>query len=102
MIHSYSKVILDILRSLSERGLNVDIITTEARPTAEGMQTNGARVAARCKELDLQCSIIPDSAVAVHMPDVDCVLLGCEAVLANGGIVNKVGTYSVSLIAGHF
>jgi len=36
------------------------------------------------------------------MPDVDCVLVGCEAVLANGGILNKVGTYSVSLIAGHF
>ncbi len=36
------------------------------------------------------------------MPDVDCVLIGCEAVLANGGIVNKVGTFSVSLIAGHF
>lgn len=48
MIHSYSKVILDILSSLSERGLNVDIITTEARPTVDGMQTNGARVAARC------------------------------------------------------
>lgn len=36
------------------------------------------------------------------MPNVDCVLVGCEAVLANGGIVNKVGTYSVSLIASHF
>lgn len=50
----------------------------------------------------MECKIIPDSAVAIHMPDVDCVLIGCEAVLANGGIVNKVGTYSVALIAGHF
>lgn len=82
--------------------MNVEIITTEARPTKDKMQTNGQRVADRCKELDLECKIIPDSAVAIHMPDVDCVLIGCEAVLANGGIVNKVGTYSVALIAGHF
>jgi translation initiation factor eIF-2B subunit alpha len=36
------------------------------------------------------------------MPKVDVVFVGCEAVLANGGIVNKIGTYSVGLIAQHF
>ena len=103
MIHSYSSVVLDVLQSLAvERGLNIQIITTEARPTPEGLMNNGARVAARCAELDLECKVIPDSAVGIFMPEVDCVFVGCEAVLANGGIVNKIGTYSVSLIAGHF
>jgi translation initiation factor 2B subunit (eIF-2B alpha/beta/delta family) len=46
--------------------------------------------------------VIYDSAVAVSMPEVDYVLVGCEAVLANGGIINKIGTYSLALIAGHF
>lgn len=36
------------------------------------------------------------------MPSVDCVFSGCESVLANGGIINKIGTYSVALIASHF
>jgi translation initiation factor eIF-2B subunit alpha len=36
------------------------------------------------------------------MPKVDAVFVGCEAVLANGGIINKIGTYSVALIAQHF
>ena len=36
------------------------------------------------------------------MPMVDCVAIGCEAVLANGGIVNKIGTYGIALIASHF
>lgn len=102
LIHSHSSVVLDVLQSLSERGLAVECIVTESRPTQDGMQTNGHKVQARCEELGLQCQIIPDSAVAIHMPKVDCVLVGCEAVLANGGIVNKVGTYSVSLIASHF
>lgn len=39
MIHSYSSVILDVLKSLSERALNVEVITTEARPASQ--TTNG-------------------------------------------------------------
>jgi translation initiation factor eIF-2B subunit alpha len=102
MIHSLSTVVLDVLESLSERGLNVDIITTEARPSHSDSRTNGQQVKDRCDELDLKCEVIPDSAVAIHMASVDCVLVGCEAVLSNGGIVNQVGTYSVALIASHF
>jgi translation initiation factor 2B subunit (eIF-2B alpha/beta/delta family) len=46
--------------------------------------------------------VIYDSAVPIYMPKVDVVFVGCEAVLANGGIINKIGTYSVALIAQHF
>ena len=46
--------------------------------------------------------MIVDSAVAVVMSKVDFVCVGCEAVMANGGIVNKIGTYSLALIAQHF
>lgn len=91
-----------MLESFNQCGLNIQIITTEARPTLEGMKNNGQLVLEKCKDLNLSCKIIPDSAVAVYMSEIDCVLVGCEAVLANGGIVNKVGTYSVALIAGDF
>ncbi len=102
MVHSYSSVVLDVLQSLSERGLNVEIIATESRPILQGNETKGLRVANQCEKLGLQCTVIPDTAVAIFMRDVDCVLVGCEAVLANGGIVNKIGTFGVALIAGHF
>ena len=36
------------------------------------------------------------------MPKVDCVFVGCETVLENGGIMNKVGTFTVSLCAKTF
>lgn len=36
------------------------------------------------------------------MPQVDCIFVGCEAVVENGGIVNKVGTYTISLCAKTF
>lgn len=56
----------------------------------------------KCEEMGLDCQIIYDSALAVNMPEVDCICLGCEAVLANGGIINQIGTYNVALIASHF
>jgi translation initiation factor eIF-2B subunit alpha len=36
------------------------------------------------------------------MPKVDCIFVGCEAVLENGGIVNKIGTFTVALCARTF
>jgi translation initiation factor eIF-2B subunit alpha len=52
--------------------------------------------------MGLPCQVIVDSAVAVVMSKVDFVCVGCEAVMANGGIINKIGTYSLALIAQHF
>ena len=56
----------------------------------------------RCEQIGVECQEIYDTSVAIAMPGVDCVMVGCEAVLANGGIVNKVGTYGTALIAQHF
>ena len=83
-----------MLEYLALGGLAVEIYTTEARP-----DMTGNIVADKCKQLNLVHHKIYDAAVAVHMPEVDCVLVGCEAVLANGGIVNKIGTFQVALIA---
>jgi translation initiation factor eIF-2B subunit alpha len=37
--------------------------------------------------------------VAVIMHKIDFVCIGCEAVMANGGIINKIGTFGLALIA---
>lgn len=96
-MHSYSSVVVDLLLHASERGLKLNVITTESQPS-----NTGALVAEKCKEMGMPCQVIYDSAVAISMSKVDCVCIGCEAVLANGGIVNKIGTYNVALIAHHF
>jgi translation initiation factor 2B subunit (eIF-2B alpha/beta/delta family) len=83
LLHSYSSCVLDVLEHLSERGMKIKVITTESQPT-----NTGVLVLEKCKNLGLDCQIIYDSALAVSMPEVDCICLGCEAVLANGGIIN--------------
>ena len=57
---------------------------------------------AQLEENHIPAKVICDAAIAVAMANVDCVFVGCEAVVENGGIVNKVGTYTVALCAKTF
>lgn len=42
---------------------------------------------------------ILDSAVGYLMERMDAVLLGAEAVNENGGIINKIGSFGIAMIA---
>ncbi len=54
------------------------------------------------EEANISTKVIVDSAVAVVMPKVDCIFVGCEAVVENGGIINKIGTFTIALVAQTF
>ena len=43
--------------------------------------------------------MVLDSAIALALEDVDFVLVGSEAVVENGGLINRLGTYTTSLCA---
>lgn len=47
----------------------------------------------------IPCTVILDSAVAYAMGKVDLVLVGSEAVVESGGLINAVGSYQMALIA---
>lgn len=47
----------------------------------------------------MPCSLILDSAVAYVMDKINLVLLGSEAVVESGGLVNAVGSYQMSIVA---
>lgn len=36
LVHSYSTVVLDVLKNASERGVQVKVITTQSHPDATG------------------------------------------------------------------
>ena len=43
--------------------------------------------------------MVLDSAVGMVMSQIDCVFVGAEAVVENGGIINKIGTFTIALCA---
>lgn len=51
------------------------------------------------KEEGINAKLILDAAIGYYMEKMDIVLVGAEAVVTNGGIINKVGTYPMAVCA---
>ncbi|TRM59365.1 hypothetical protein BD626DRAFT_508106 [Schizophyllum amplum] len=93
LTHSYSRVVMKTLLMAHKRK-RISVFVTEARPrglgikTAEVLRANGIPV-----------TIVLDSAVSYVMEKVDFVLVGSEAVVESGGLVNAVGSNQIAIIA---
>ncbi|MEM0356072.1 MAG: initiation factor 2B [Desulfurococcaceae archaeon] len=94
MTNSRSLCLQRMFRALIDRGINVKVYVLESRPGMEGLET--------AKWLDdngLETYLIIDSATRFFIKNVDKVIVGAEAVAANGAVISKVGTSLLSLIA---
>lgn len=60
----------------------------------EGLQT-----VADLRANQIPVAAIPDSAVAYSLGKVDMVIVGAEGVVENGGIISRMGTYQMGLLA---
>ncbi|KAJ7155994.1 hypothetical protein C8R43DRAFT_998703 [Mycena crocata] len=93
LTHSYSRVVMETLL-LAHRSKRISVFVTEARPRGLGVKTAEALTAA-----GIPCTIILDSAVAYAMENVDFVLVGSEAVVESGGLINAIGSLNIAIIA---
>jgi ribose 1,5-bisphosphate isomerase len=94
MTHCNSSAALSIIIAAHKEGKNINVIATESRPRWQGHLT--------MKQLDdegIKTSLIVDSAVRYFMKDVDIVVMGADAVTANGSVINKIGTSQLALCA---
>jgi methylthioribose-1-phosphate isomerase len=82
-----------------ERGLVGHVFVGETRPLLQG-----ARLTAwELERAGVPHSVIADSAAGSLMQarDVDAVLTGADRIAANGDTANKIGTYSLAVLASH-
>lgn len=93
LTHARSRVVMDLLSRAAETK-NFSVIVTEGRPECSGYFTSK-----KLSDLGIPVWMVLDSAVAAVIEKVDLVLVGAEGVLENGGIVNKVGTYQLAMVA---
>ncbi|KAK1232234.1 translation initiation factor eIF-2B subunit alpha [Marasmius sp. AFHP31] len=70
------------------------VYVTEARPKGLGIRTAEMLTAA-----GIPCTVVLDSAVAYAIEKVDFVLVGSEAVVESGGLINAVGSNQLAIIA---
>lgn len=61
--------------------------------------TEGDQTVADLRAHNIPVATIPDSAVAYSLGEVDMVIVGAEGVVENGGIISRLGTYQMGLLA---
>ncbi|MEM0352417.1 MAG: ribose 1,5-bisphosphate isomerase [Sulfolobales archaeon] len=94
MTHCHSTASVAVILEAHKQGKVARVFVKETRPALQGLIT--ARELAR---EGVEVVLIPDSAVRYYMKRVDKVVVGADAVAANGAVVNKIGTSLVALAA---
>jgi methylthioribose-1-phosphate isomerase len=88
---------LGVIRAASEQGKRVAVLADETRPFLQG-----ARLTAWELVRDgIDTTVITDSMAGAMMREgaIDLVVVGADRIAANGDVANKIGTYSVAVLA---
>ncbi|MDI6642815.1 MAG: S-methyl-5-thioribose-1-phosphate isomerase [Candidatus Hodarchaeaceae archaeon] len=88
---------LGVIRAAWRKGKHISVIATETRPLLQG-----ARLTAwELKREGIPVTVITDSMVGdcFRKRMIDSVLVGADRIAANGDTANKIGTYSIAVLA---
>jgi methylthioribose-1-phosphate isomerase len=88
---------LGVIRAAVEAGKTVSVIADETRPWLQG-----ARLTAwELLQDGIPVTLICDNMAGYLMSkgEIDCVIVGADRIAANGDTANKIGTYSVAILA---
>lgn len=86
-----------IIRTAHEQGKLVRVIACETRPVMQG-----ARLTAwEALQAGIEVTVITDNAAGALMRQgiIDRVIVGADRVAANGDVANKIGTYTLAVLA---
>jgi methylthioribose-1-phosphate isomerase len=88
---------LGVIRAAVSSGKTIDVFADETRPFLQG---------ARLTAWELQQDSIPTTIITDNMAGhflrsgrIGCVVVGADRIAANGDVANKIGTYSVAVLA---
>lgn len=88
---------LGVIRAAVEEGKNISVFADETRPYLQG-----ARLTAwELMEDNIPVTLITDNMAGYVMKKglINAVIVGADRIAANGDVANKIGTYSVAVLA---
>lgn len=91
---------LGVIRTAHQSGKNIHVYACETRPRQQGLRLTAWELL----QDGIPFHTIADGAVAALMASgrVHCAIAGADRIAANGDTANKIGTYSVAVMARHF
>ncbi|KAF2755309.1 nagb/rpia/CoA transferase-like protein [Pseudovirgaria hyperparasitica] len=66
---------------------------------ASTLEGEGAAIVSMLRSRGVPVATIPESAVAYSLPQVSMVIVGAEGVVESGGIISRLGTYQMGMLA---
>jgi methylthioribose-1-phosphate isomerase len=90
---------LGVIRAAVETGKNIHVYADETRPRLQGMKLTAWELVRE----GIPVTVIADNMAASLMKQgrVDAVVVGADRIAANGDTANKIGTYSLAVLAHH-
>ena len=88
---------LGVVRAAHDAGRKISVIASETRPYLQG-----ARLTAwELQQENIPATLITDSTAGHLMSrgEIDLVIVGADRVAANGDVANKIGTYTLAVLA---
>jgi len=88
---------LGVIKAATEQDKKVRVFVDETRPLLQGARLTMWEL----DRLNIPATLITDSMAGYFMRKggIDCVIVGADRIAANGDTANKIGTYSVAVLA---
>jgi translation initiation factor eIF-2B subunit alpha len=97
LVHGYSSTVFQSIIECKNVGININVLITECAP-----EYSGNRMKKALTENDVKSTVILDLSVGFYMKEIDCVVVGSNALCENGGLINRIGTFTLALCAKSF
>ncbi len=88
---------LGVIRAGWESGKRFHVFANETRPFLQGARLTAWELV----QMGIPSTLIVDSSAGLMMSqgEIDCVIVGADRIAANGDVANKIGTYSLAVLA---
>jgi methylthioribose-1-phosphate isomerase len=88
---------LGVIKAAKDQGKKVSVLATETRPLLQGARLTTWEL----RQEGIPVTLITDSMAGYFMQQrkIDCVIVGADRIAANGDAANKIGTYTLAVLA---
>ena len=88
---------LGVIKAAKDQGKRVSVFVTETRPLLQGARLTTWEL----RQEGIPVTLITDSMAGYFMQlgKIDCVIVGADRIAANGDVANKIGTYTLAVLA---
>ncbi len=97
LTHCHSTLVENTFKRAHDKGIDFEVFCTETRPRYQGRIT-----AKNLADYGINTTLVTDASITHYLKQMDYFFSGSDVVFFDGSIMNKLGTYAISLVAREF